>query len=126
MRNLHDFGETEYRSIDNRNAIPVATDDFLKLFPESRQDKAEFMTAEMRTFFQSLSISLADSGIIKFGVLEAGDKPLAMVMYFDYNNNIYLYNSSYNPEYKSLSVGLISKAGCIQDNIQRGKENSIF
>lgn len=44
-----------------------------------------------------------------------------MIMYFDYRNNVYLYNSAYDPDYKSLSVGIISKARCIQDSIEKGK-----
>ena len=63
---------------------------------------------------------------MRFGTLEFERQPVAMVMYFDYNNNIYLYNSAYDPAYRSLSVGIISKAGCIRDSIEKKKERFDF
>ncbi len=126
MRNLQAFNETGYQVVEDKNRMPEAVEAFLKLFPEARQDKAEFMTPEMQTFFRSLAESLAEESLLKIGILESGGNPVAMVMYFDYNGNIYLYNSSYNPEYKSLSVGLISKARCIQDSIQKKKRKFDF
>ena len=47
-------------------------------------------------------------------------------MYFDYRNTVHLYNSGYDPEYGSLSVGLISKVMCIRDSIERGKRKFDF
>jgi CelD/BcsL family acetyltransferase involved in cellulose biosynthesis len=126
MRNLQEAGETAYRTIEEPGAIPEAIENFLKLFPESRGDKALFMTPPMQAFFQDLVKSLAEIGVIRFGVLEIGPRIVSMVMYFDYNGNVYLYNSAYDPAYKSLSVGIISKARCIQDSIERGKKRFDF
>jgi CelD/BcsL family acetyltransferase involved in cellulose biosynthesis len=127
MRNLDRICETNYRVIDNEHAIPEAMNTFLNLFPEYRNDKAEFMTAEMQGFFHSLAEILAETGILKFGVLEENSrKPIAMVMYFDYNNDIFLYNSAYDPDYRSKSVGIISKAKCIQDSIEKKKKKVDF
>jgi CelD/BcsL family acetyltransferase involved in cellulose biosynthesis len=47
-------------------------------------------------------------------------------MYFDYNDTIYLYNSGFEKDYISLSVGLLSKALCIKDNIESGKKKFDF
>jgi CelD/BcsL family acetyltransferase involved in cellulose biosynthesis len=126
MRNLQQIGETSYRTIAEKGAIPAAIETFLQMFPESRGDKAQFMTEEMQAFFRSLSLNLAETGVLRFGVLKAGEKPVAMVMFFDYNNNIYLYNSAYNPEFKSMSVGIISKARCIQASIEQQKSRFDF
>jgi CelD/BcsL family acetyltransferase involved in cellulose biosynthesis len=126
MRNLQDVGQTRFYVVEDKNAIPAAVDQFLGLFPESRRDKAQFMTPEMQNFFRSLAISLGETGIVRFGVLEMAAKPVAMVMYFDYNNNVYLYNSAYDPAYKMLSVGIISKANSIQDSIQKKKDKYDF
>ncbi len=126
MRNLERIGEFVYRVVENKHAIPEAINDFLKLFPESRSDKSEFMTEEMQMFFRSVAVSLSEFGVIKFGVLESVRKPVAMVMYFDYNNNIYLYNSAYDPDYRSKSVGIISKARCILDSIEKRKKKFDF
>ncbi len=127
MRNLDRILETNYRVIENKNSLPETMNAFLRLFPEYRNDKAEFMTDEMQGFFRSLTEALADSGILKFGVLEdSARKPIAMVMYFDYNNDIFLYNSAYDPGYRSKSVGIISKAKCVQDSIEKKKRKLDF
>jgi CelD/BcsL family acetyltransferase involved in cellulose biosynthesis len=126
MGNLQEIGETSYQTVAEKEAIAAATEAFLHLFPESRGDKAQFMTDEMQAFFRSLSLAMAEIGVQRFGVLKAGDKPAAMVMYFEYNESVFLYNSAYDPAFKSMSVGIISKARCIQDSIERRKRRFDF
>jgi CelD/BcsL family acetyltransferase involved in cellulose biosynthesis len=126
MRNLETLGEYHFRCISAASEMPQAIDTFLKLFPESRSDKARFMTEEMQKYFRELTVSVASINAVRFGALEFGGKVVAMVMYFDYNDNIYLYNSAYDPEYRSLSVGLISKALCIKDSLEKGKKRFDF
>jgi CelD/BcsL family acetyltransferase involved in cellulose biosynthesis len=126
LRNIDSLGEVRYRVISELNAISTGISSFLHLFPEYRQDKAEFLTEQMNNYFRSLSRSLAETGVLRFGSLELSGKPLAMIMYFDYNDNVYLYNSAYDPAYKNMSVGIVSKALCIQDCIQKGKHRFDF
>ena len=126
MRKLNLSIETTYRTIEAKEDLLSATEDFLKLFPESRGDKARFMTPAMQLYFRSLAAALADTGILRFGALELNSQPIAMVMYFDYLDNLYLYNSAYNPDYRALSVGVISKALCIKTGIERGKKRFDF
>jgi len=126
MRNLQGSGEVAYRVIEEKQALLDSTGIFLQLFPEYRQDKAQFLTAEMQTYFRSLATALATTGILKYGQLEIERKIVAMIMYFDYNDSVFLYNSAYVPEYKPLSVGIISKANCIEDCIARRKKRFDF
>ena len=126
IRNLHKAGEVSYHVIEEAEDIPGFSNLFLKLFPDYRRDKAEFMTSEMQTFFRTVAEELSKIGVIKFGVLDLGHKAVAMIMYFDYKENMYLYNSAYDPEFRSLSVGIVNKARCIQDGIQRGKKRFDF
>ncbi|HSW58607.1 MAG TPA: GNAT family N-acetyltransferase [Dehalococcoidales bacterium] len=121
MRNLQTLGSSRYYSTSEKSEIPQALDRFLKLFPESRGDKAHFMTNAMQDYFRDLTLALTEAGVVRFGTLEFASQPVAMVMYFDYNNNMYLYNSAYDPAYRSLSVGIISKAACVRDGIEKGK-----
>ncbi len=126
MRNLNEAVVTNYRTVEVKDDLLSATEDFLKLFPESRGDKARFMTSAMQMYFRSLAAALADTGILRYGSLELNGQPIAMVMYFDYLDNYYLYNSAYDPVYRSLSVGIISKALCIKDGIEKGKQRFDF
>jgi CelD/BcsL family acetyltransferase involved in cellulose biosynthesis len=126
LRRLWEAGDVNYRLVDGSEAIPGTMGIFLKLFRGSREDKAAFMTARMESFFQSLAATMAESGLLKFGILEFNASPVAAVMCFDYRDTVYLYNSGYDPQYASLSVGLLSKALCIKDSIQRGKKRFDF
>lgn len=126
IRNLQRSGTVDYRVIEDSRAISEFTDLFLQMFPDYRRDKAEFMTAEMQNFFRSMSLAMAEIGILRFGVLGLENKSVAMIMYFDYSGNMYLYNSAYDPEFRSLSVGVINKARCIQDGIEKRKKKFDF
>jgi CelD/BcsL family acetyltransferase involved in cellulose biosynthesis len=96
-------------------------DTFLRLFSLSRGEKAGFMTAQMESYFRALAGAMAEIGLLRFGILELDTRPVAMIMGFDYDNSMYLYNSSYDPQYNSLSAGLLCKILCIKESIEERK-----
>ena len=120
LRRLGETGEVNYRIIEDSEAVPDAIDIFLRLFRESREDKKVFMTVQRESFFRSMAKAMAQARLLKSGILELDALPVAAIMYFDYNNTMYLYNSGYDPQYSSLSIGLISKVLCIKDSIEKG------
>jgi CelD/BcsL family acetyltransferase involved in cellulose biosynthesis len=121
LRRISEFGNVEYRSVTDGAAVPAAMDGFFRMFVESRRDKADFMTERMKSFFIRLADTMAKSGLLNLGILELDSHPVAQIMCFDYNNSIYLYNSGYDPDYTSLSAGLLSKVLAIKESIERGK-----
>ena len=120
FRRLDEEGDINYRVV--QEAEPEVLDIFFKLMRVSRKDKAAFLTPRMESFFRAVAHTMADAGMLRFGVLEISSKPVAAVMCFDYNEKVYLYNSGYNPEYGYISVGLLSKLLSIKDSIERGKK----
>ncbi len=84
------------------------------------------MTERMKSFFNLLADTMAKIGLLRLGVLELDNQPVAEIMCFDYNNCIYLYNSGYDPRYTSLSAGLLSKVLAIKDSIEKGKKRFDF
>jgi CelD/BcsL family acetyltransferase involved in cellulose biosynthesis len=120
FRRLEEEGDINYRVVEN--AAPEVLDIFFRLLRKSREDKAAFMTASMESFFRLLADTLAEAKLLRFGILEISGKPVAVVMCFDYNDRVYLYNSGYDPEYGYLSVGLMSKLMSIKDSIERGRK----
>ncbi|MFC1900433.1 GNAT family N-acetyltransferase [Chloroflexota bacterium] len=126
LRRLQEAGQVNYCTIEKSEDVQGVMDTFIKMFTESRDDKADFLTDEMESFFRLLTMILADAGLLKLGVLELDSVPAAMVICFDYNNGMYLYNSGYDPQYTSLSVGVLSKAFCIKESIEAGKERFDF
>jgi CelD/BcsL family acetyltransferase involved in cellulose biosynthesis len=121
LRRLGEAGDVNYRMVEDNDSLLDSMDLFLRLFRQSREDKAIFLTNQIESFFRSLIEAMARSGLLRFGILELNASPVAVVMYFDYNNSVFLYNNGYDPRHSSLSVGLISKVLCLKDNIERGK-----
>jgi len=126
LRRLWEAGNVNYRCLQVSQEVGDFIDTFLKLFPLSREEKAQFMTAQMESFFRSLAETMAEIGLLRFGILELDVVPAAMIMGFDYNDSMYLYNSAYDPKYSHLSVGLLSKVLCIKESIQRGRKKWDF
>ena len=126
LSRLGEAGNVDYHSVEDSVAVHNVMDTFLELFSKSRKDKAAFMTTRMESFFRSLSDTMAKTRLLRLGILKLDTLPAAMVMCFDYNDCVYLYNSGYDPRYSSLSVGLLAKVLCIKDSIQRGRKRFDF
>ena len=126
LRRLTEEGKIEYRFIEKGNELPAAMDNFFKMFTESRQDKALFLTEQMRSYFRLVADAMKKIGLLKLGVLELDGRPVAEIFCLDYHDCIYLYNSGYDPQYVSLSVGLLSKVFAVEDSIAKGKKRFDF
>ncbi|MGD0488227.1 MAG: GNAT family N-acetyltransferase [Syntrophorhabdales bacterium] len=121
LRRLREAGDINYRVFEDWDSISLSMALFLKLFRESRQDKATFLTTRMEQFLTSLVNGMAKAGLARLGILELNASPVAAVLCFDYNNTVFLYNNGYDPHYSSLSAGSICKALCIKDSIEKGR-----
>ncbi len=121
LRRLKSAGKVEYQIAQDSYVITPVLDEFLNLFSNSKREKSAFMTKKMAQFFHSLTRSLAQVNLVKFGSLKLSNMTMAMVMCFDYNDIIYLYNSAYEPSYSSLSPGIAAKAFYIRDSIEKDK-----
>jgi CelD/BcsL family acetyltransferase involved in cellulose biosynthesis len=126
LRRLNEEGSIKYRFISDGVAVDANMDTFFRMFVESRQDKADFMTEKMASFFRLMANAMTRVGLMKLGMLELDGKPLAEIICFDYQKCIYLYNSGYDPNYVSLSAGLLSKVLAIKDSIEKGKKKFDF
>jgi CelD/BcsL family acetyltransferase involved in cellulose biosynthesis len=122
MRRLTEEGNIEYRFVGSGDTLKTAMSAFYKMFAESREDKATFLTEQMKSYFNLLAAKMAEIGLLKLGVLTLDGNPVAEIMCFDYNGCIYLYNSGYDPQYVALSAGLLSKVYAIKDSIEKGRK----
>lgn len=126
LRRLNEAGDIKYRFVTGIDGVPEFSEIFLKMFVESRSDKATFLTGEMNVFFRKLLTSTAEAGLFKGAILELDNRPVATLTAFDYEEVVYLYNSGYDPEYSSLSVGILSKALLIKESIETRKKKFDF
>jgi CelD/BcsL family acetyltransferase involved in cellulose biosynthesis len=126
LRRIREAGQVNYRTVEDSRDVPDAMEIFLNLFRQSGGDKATFINARRESFFRSLAKAMAQVRLLRLGILELDSWPIAAVMCFDYSNRVYLYNSGYDPQYASLSAGLISKILSIKDGIERGRRTFDF
>jgi CelD/BcsL family acetyltransferase involved in cellulose biosynthesis len=126
LRRLEEAGKITYRFITDTASVPAFLDIFLKMFVESREDKADFLTPQAESFFRDLTATMAEFGFLRAGMLELDGRPMAAVLAFDYKDTVYLYNSGFDPTQSQLSVGILSKALLIKDSIERGKKKFDF
>jgi len=126
LRRLNEAARVNFRVVDSQAEVNEEIDLFLDLFKLNRADKSDFMTDQRVSFFRSLAGAMAEAGILKLFFLDLDETPAAAVMCFDYQSTVYLYNNGYDNQYRSLSVGLLSKVFAIQDSIRRGKNKYDF
>jgi len=126
LRRLWEAGNVEHRCVEVGREVAAYMDTFLKLFSLSREEKANFMTPRMESFFRSLAEAMAEIGLLRFGIIELDTVPVAMTIGFDYNDSHYLYNSAYDPHFEYLSVGLLCKILCLKESIERGRKKWDF
>jgi CelD/BcsL family acetyltransferase involved in cellulose biosynthesis len=126
LRRLFEEGQVEFRFLNHCADIPETMNIFLRMFVESRPDKAAFLTEKMKSFFMLLAEAMDRKGMLKIGILSLNEQPLAEIMCFDYNHCIYLYNSGYDPNFTSLSAGLACKVLAIKASIEQGYKRFDF
>jgi CelD/BcsL family acetyltransferase involved in cellulose biosynthesis len=127
IRRLYDSGAgVDFDILSTQDEVVAAMDDFLALHTQSRQDKTDFMTPEMESFFRRMASALAAEGLVKLFMLRINGKPAASVLCFDAGSHLYMYNSGYDPEFSALSVGLVSKALVLRWAIENGMSGLDF
>ncbi len=103
-----------------------AMDDFLRLHRVSSDEKAAFMDSQMESFFRMMATSLAEKGWVKLYFLELDGERVSTALCFNYDEELLLYNSGFDPAFGWLSVGLLLKAYCVRDAIESGKRRFDF
>lgn len=110
-----------YRHLAGEKEVVAFLPSFYDLFLQN-PEKKDFMSKKMERYFRLLVRSTASAGIARFAVLEIESEPAAAVLYFDYANRIWLYNSGFSSNYKTLSVGLLSKLLLLKESIEKGRQ----
>jgi CelD/BcsL family acetyltransferase involved in cellulose biosynthesis len=120
LRRLTEEGNIEYRFVNQGPELSNTLNEFFRMFVESREDKAAFLTEDMKLYFRNIVDAMSRKGLLRLGILELDKKPVAEILCFEYRDCLYLYNSGYDPQYIGLSVGVLSKVLAIKDCIEKG------
>ena len=119
LRRLDAAGEVRLVETSKETLVPDF-ELFHELMAESREEKRDFMLPEREEFFREIVEWSFDAGFLRLLFLELNGERVATTMSFDYAGRRLLYNSGYRLEHGPLAVGLMLKALCIKDAIERG------
>lgn len=98
-----------------------AMDSFIDLFRQSRGDKMEFMNDAREGFFRSLAVELSQVGMLYLLSLTIKDEPAAAVFCIEIGKTTYLYNNGFDPRFRNISLGVVSKIATIRSSIEAGQ-----
>lgn len=121
LRRLADAGSVEYHVACGPANVEGDTADFLRLHRSSGAEKAAFMRPAMEVFFRRIIGQFRPSGRIKLFFLAFDGKRVAATLCIDQPDELWVYNSGFDRDYASYSVGLAVKAYCIEHAIREGK-----
>jgi CelD/BcsL family acetyltransferase involved in cellulose biosynthesis len=119
-RRLQKAGEVSLRQLVQEDTLGEEMDVFCHLFRVSREDKAGFLDASREQFFRQTAQKLAAAGMLNLLELSINGESVAMTYCIDLGNCRYLYNNGFNPAYRHLSIGLLTKASTIEEGIAAG------
>ena len=120
LRRLESNSEFKQYAVEIKDeSVREDIDEFFRLMALSRDDKSDFLTQENKEFFVDLALNFSESGKYKLFFMEIDGVRVASCICFDYDGTYLLYNSGYDPEKSSLSVGLLNKALTIQEAISQ-------
>lgn len=119
LRRLYEAGDVRYRVTSDVEGVRDGMDTFLGLFAAGTDVKAAFLSREREQFFRSIARAMSQAGVLRLGTLQLNGSTVAALLYFEYGDRVFLYNSGFDPHYRSLNVGLLSKVLCIRNSIER-------
>ena len=126
LRRLDNADNAHQYTCDDPETLAQCMGDFFRLLRSSSPDKADFLTPARERFFMDIASDFAIRGQLKLFFLEVANERVASCICFDYGDSYLLYNSGYDPSYASLSVGLLNKALCIREAIEKGRHRFDF
>ena len=101
-----------------QNSVEKSMEEFFRLMALSSDDKGAFLTVQNKEFFVDLALQFSATDQYKLFFMEVDGTKVAACICFSYEGTYLLYNSGYDPEKSSLSVGLLNKALTIQEAIR--------
>ncbi len=125
-RKIKRLEETDSFYSCSEETVKADFEDFVRLHRLSDPQKGKFMSEEMKQFFWQVKTMQTEGWRQYLCFLKLENKPVASVMTFESESEVWLYNSGFDPNYSFYSVGLLLKAYKIKKAIEEGKKRYDF
>lgn len=107
MRRLENAGVPwRWYTVSDAGTLEEEIAAFVALMEED-EDKVRFLTPPMRAFFHDLMVWAFHAGVLHLAFLEIEGKKAAGYFTFDYNNQLWVYNSGINRSLNEYSPGWV-------------------
>lgn len=127
LRRLEKIGSFRVCRLDNKGCLS----EFFRLLRLSSEPKERFLKPQMEDFFRDLVKVFLPKNLLDLCFLETEGKTVAATLAFSFQGppageEVYLYNSGFDPTFAYLSPGLLLKAFLIKKAISEGKKRFDF
>lgn len=96
----------KFRRVDHQGPILPTVESFINLHERSRPDKEAFWkTRGMKSFFKEMIVRFSTNGWAEFLTAEKGDRMIAGLLIFSYQDEVLFYNMAYDHDYAKCSPG---------------------
>ncbi len=128
VRKAHREARISWHRTDNEAAeLDADLDLFFRLHEQSDPEKEAFWDDSARRFFRDIAHGAQRRGWLDLSFVSFNEEPVAALFCFDYNGDILVYNSGYDPAaYPGLTPGLVQFSYVIRDAIARGRKRFDF
>jgi CelD/BcsL family acetyltransferase involved in cellulose biosynthesis len=107
--------------LQDESRLEADMDDFFDLMAQD-PSKERFLTGSMKDYIFSAVQAAFQGGWLQLAFLEVGGRKAAGYLNFDYNNQIWLYNSGFDFSYGSLSPGWVLLGHLLKWANEQGRE----
>ena len=111
----------EFRRTLSEERLDGDLEEFIRLHALSHPEKAGFWNEARGAFFREMAREMLRLGWLDLSFLVLDGHPAASNFSLDYEDRIYLYNSGYDPNERTLSAGLVLLAHNIEEAINGGR-----
>lgn len=126
-RKIESQGGLLYKRVNTAEGVHDHMDLFIELHRKSSLSKREFWKEPgVESFFRAIAPLFSSRGWIEFMVLHLQDELAAMLLNFDYADEIHFYNIAFDPKYAPFSPGIFLFNQSIHQAIQNKKKRADF
>jgi CelD/BcsL family acetyltransferase involved in cellulose biosynthesis len=127
LRRAEGGADTRFVIVGEEHDLQAEMETFVDLHQKSAPEKDAFMDPQMQGFFFDVAESLQRQGWLQLALIEMDGQKAAALLNFDYENEILVYNSGYDPtQFRHLSPGIVVTSRCIEHAIELGRAKFDF
>jgi CelD/BcsL family acetyltransferase involved in cellulose biosynthesis len=107
--------------VDDLEALDGEIESFFELMAKD-PEKDQFLTQPMRVHMKKYMHIAFNQGWLQLAFIEVGGRKAAAYLNLDYNNQIWVYNSGYDPNFREISPGWVLLAYLLKRANESGRQ----